>query len=73
MPKRVQIERDEDGVRAVLPADMIDRVGLGGRDELTAVETDHGILLTADDDLEETMELYQRVREKFSGAFRDLA
>lgn len=73
MLKRVRIERDEEGVRATLPQEMLDRLDIGENEELSAVETDRGILLTRDESVGQTLNLFQRVREKFDRALRELA
>lgn len=73
MVEKVRIRRHGDEVRASLPREMVERLGIRDGDELAAVETDRGILLTAVDRVENTMKLLERSGEKFDQAYRKLA
>jgi hypothetical protein len=74
MVRRITLKRTARGVDAELPQEMVERLAIGDHDELTAVETDRGILLTArGKDIEDTMRLFERVRQKYDRTFQQLA
>jgi putative addiction module antidote len=61
-------------IGATLPKEMVDRLNIREGDELTAVETSEGILLTPyDPDFEKSMAAYERGARKYRNALRDLA
>lgn len=61
-------------IGATLPREMVDRLRIEEGDELTAVETDRGILLTPyDPEFEEQMAAYERGARQYRNALRELA
>jgi putative addiction module antidote len=61
-------------VGTTLPREMVERLKVQPGDELFAVETEDGILLTPyDPDFERSMKLYERFGRKYRNALRELA
>ena len=59
---------------AVLPKDMVDRLHLGPGDQMFAVETERGILLTPyDPKFSKVMNAYRHVARKYRNALNELA
>lgn len=71
---KVTLNRTSDSVSLSLPSEMVERLNLGGRDEITAIETEGGVLLTThDDEIVQSLRLYERARQKYDKAFERLA
>lgn len=74
MRKQVTARKMGGSIGATLPKEMVDRLHIEEGDELTAVETPRGILLTPyDPDFEEQMEAYERGARRYRNALRELA
>lgn len=74
MRKQVTARKMGGSIGATLPKEMVDRLHIEEGDELTAVETARGILLTPyDPDFEEQMEAYERGARRYRNALRELA
>jgi putative addiction module antidote len=74
MVKRIITRRAGGSISATLPKDMMDRLNIGPGDELFAIETERGILLTPfDPDFERAMQVYERGAKKYRNALRELA
>lgn len=74
MLKQIRLRRSGGSVSATLPKEMVDRLNVAAGDELFAVETPDGILLTPYD--ETTARAIQLAREgarRYRGALRRLA
>lgn len=74
MLKQIRLRRAGGSVSATLPKEMVDRLNVAAGDELFAVETPDGILLTPYD--ETTARGIQLAREgarRYRGALRRLA
>ncbi len=74
MVRQVKLRRMGGSVGATLPKDLADRFHLEAGDEVMAVETAHGILLTPyDREVEEALELAAKAQKDYRGALRELA
>lgn len=74
MRKQVTARKMGGSIGATLPKEMVDRLHIEEGDELTAVETARGILLTPyDPEFEEQMDAYERGARKYRNALRELA
>lgn len=74
MHRKVTARKMGGSIGATLPKEMVDRLNIREGDELTAVETSEGILLTPyDPDFEKSMAAYERGARKYRNALRDLA
>jgi putative addiction module antidote len=74
MLKQIRLRRAGGSVSATLPKEMVDRLNVGAGDELFAVETDDGILLTPFDEATATAIQAARVgARKYRNALRRLA
>lgn len=74
MVKRIKLRQVGGSVGATLPKDMADRLHVGPGDEVFAVETEHGILLTPyDPTFEKAMAAYQRTAARYRNGLRELA
>lgn len=74
MVKRIITRRAGGSISATLPKDMMDRLNIGPGDELFAIETERGVLLTPfDPDFERAMQVYERGAKKYRNALRELA
>lgn len=74
MVRNVKLRRMGGSVGATLPRDMAERLRLAAGDEVLAVETANGILLTPyDTDVEEGLEIAAEVQKRYRKALRQLA
>jgi antitoxin MazE len=72
--KKVTVRQTGTSVSATIPKDMAERLHIDVGDELFAVETADGVLLTPyDPTLERAMTAYSRIAKRFRGAFRELS
>lgn len=74
MVKKIMLRQSGGSIAATLPKDMADRIHVSAGDEVFAVETDQGILLTPfDPTFEKAMTAYERTASKYRNALRELA
>jgi putative addiction module antidote len=74
MVRNVRLRKMGGSVGATLPRDLADRFRLEAGDEVMAVETAHGILLSPyDPEVEEGLAIAAATQKKFRNALRELA
>jgi putative addiction module antidote len=74
MVRNVKLRRMGGSVGATLPKDLADRFHLEPGDDVLAVETAHGILLSPyDPDVEEGLAIGAEVQKRYRNALRELA
>ena len=74
MVRSVKLRRMGGSVGATLPKDMAERLRLTAGDEVLAVETANGILLSPyDADVEEALAIAAEAQRRYRGALRELA
>ena len=74
MVRSVKLRRMGGSVGATLPKDMAERLHLEAGDEVLAVETANGILISPyDPDLEEALAIAVQAQKRYRGALRELA
>lgn len=74
MVRSVRLRRMGGSVGATLPKDMADRLHLEAGDEVLAVETANGILLSPyDPDVDEGLAIAVEAQKRYRGALRELA
>ncbi len=74
MVRSVKLRRMGGSVGATLPKDMAERLHLEVGDEVLAVETADGILLSPYDlDVEEGLTIAAEAQKRYQGALRELA
>ncbi len=74
MVRNVKLRRMGGSVGATLPKDMAERLHLEAGDDVLAVETTNGILLTPyDPDVEEGLALAATAQKQYRKALRELA
>jgi putative addiction module antidote len=74
MLKQVRLRRAGGSVSATLPKEMADRLNVGPGDEIFAIETSDGILLTPYEDATlREVESGRRVAKRYRNALRELA
>ena len=74
MVRNVRLRRMGGSVGATLPKDMAERFHLKAGDEVMAVETSHGILLSPyDPEVEEGLAIAAEAQKKYQNALRELA
>ena len=74
MVRSVKLRQMGGSVGATLPKDLADRFHLEAGDEVLAVETAHGILLTPyDPDVEEGLAVAAETQKRYQNALRELA
>ena len=74
MIKKVTMRKVGGSIGTTLPKDMVDRLRIRPGDEMFAVETEKGVLLTPyDPTFEKAMKLYARFSRKYRNALRELA
>lgn len=74
MIKKVTMRRVGGSIGTTLPKDMLERLRIHPGDEMFAVETDEGILLTPfDPTFDKAMKLYARFSRRYRNALRELA
>jgi putative addiction module antidote len=72
--RRQTLKKIGGSVATVLPKSMLDRFHLEAGDEVTVIETSHGLLITPfDPDFAEAMAAYRRASKKYRNALRQLA
>lgn len=73
MVRRVKLRRMGGSVGATLPKDLAERFHLQVGDEVFAVETADGILITPyDPDIEEGLAIAAEAQRRYQGALRNL-
>lgn len=74
MVKRIAMRRAGGSVTVTIPKDMAARYLMAAGDEVFAVETDRGILLTPfDPAFEKAMSVFERGAQRYRNALRELA
>jgi antitoxin MazE len=74
MVRKIRLRQVGGSIGATLPKDMADRLHVKPGDEMFAVETDRGILLTPyDPTFEKALAAYERTASKYRNALRELA
>jgi putative addiction module antidote len=74
MVRTLKIRQTGGSVSATIPKEMAERLQIEPGDEIFAVETDAGILLTPyDPAFAKTMKVYERGARKYRNALRALA
>ena len=74
MVRSVKLRRMGGSVGATLPKDMAERLRLSAGDEVLAVETANGILLSPyDADVEEGLAIGAEAQKRYRRALRELA
>ncbi len=74
MVRSVKLRRMGGSVGATLPKDMAERLRLAAGDDVLAIETANGILLTPyDPDVEEGLAIAVEAQKRYQGALRELA
>ena len=74
MVRSVKLRRMGGSVGATLPKDMAERLRLAAGDEVLAVETANGILLSPyDPDVEEGLAIAIEAQKRYQRALRELA
>ncbi|MYE71630.1 MAG: AbrB/MazE/SpoVT family DNA-binding domain-containing protein [Gemmatimonadetes bacterium] len=74
MVRSVKLRRMGGSVGATLPKDMAERLRLSAGDEVLAVETANGILLSPyDADVEEGLAIAAKAQKRYRRALRELA
>jgi putative addiction module antidote len=72
--RSVKLRKMGGSVGATLPKDLADRFHLEPGDDVLAVETSHGILLTPyDPDVEEGLAIAAATQKRYRNALRELA
>jgi len=74
MVRKITLRQVGGSIGATLPKDMADRLHVRPGDEVFAIETEQGILLTPyDPAFENAMAAYERTAAKYRNALRELA
>ncbi len=74
MPKSITLRRVGGSVGTTLPKEMVDRLDLAAGDQVLAVETEQGILLTPfTEELEAELDATRRAAKRYRAALRELA
>jgi putative addiction module antidote len=74
MVRSVKLRKMGGSVGATLPKDLADRFHLEAGDDVLAVETAHGILLTPyDPEVDEGLAIAAEVEKRYRNALRELA
>lgn len=74
MVKKVTMRKIGGSIGTTLPKDMLDRLHIQPGDELFAIETEEGIMLTPfDPNFDKAMKVYERFSRKYRNALRELA
>lgn len=74
MTRKVTLRQVGGSIGATLPKDMAERMHVTAGDEVFAIETERGILLTPyDPKFEKAMAAYRRTAGKYRNALRELS
>jgi len=72
--RKVTLRQVGGSIGATLPKDMADRLHIKAGDDVFAVETEQGILITPyDPTFDEAMAAYRRTASKYRNALRELS
>jgi putative addiction module antidote len=72
--KQLTLRQAGGSVSATLPKDMANRLRLEAGDQVLAIETDRGLLLTPyDPDAERALSVGEKAAKKYRNALRELA
>jgi putative addiction module antidote len=74
MVRKITLRQVGGSIGATLPKDMADRLHVRAGDEVFAVETDKGILITPyDPTFDRALAAYERTAAKYRNALRELS
>jgi putative addiction module antidote len=74
MVRKITLRQVGGSIGATLPKDMADRLHISAGDEVFAVETDKGILITPyDPTFDRALAAYERTAAKYRNALRELS
>ncbi len=74
MPKSITLRRVGGSVGTTLPKEMVDRLDLAAGDQVLAIETERGILLSPyTEELEGDLAATRRAAKRYRIALRELA
>ncbi|MGI9182550.1 MAG: AbrB/MazE/SpoVT family DNA-binding domain-containing protein [Longimicrobiaceae bacterium] len=74
MITKLTVRRVGGSLATTIPKELAERMHIAEGDELFAVETEGGVLLTPyDPEFERGMEAFEIVRKEYRNAFRELA
>lgn len=74
MTRGLKLRKAGGSIAATLPKDMAERLHLEAGDQVFAIETEHGILITPfDPDVEEALSIAAEVSGEYRNALRELA
>jgi antitoxin MazE len=74
MVKRIKLRQAGGSVTATLPKEMVDRLHLGAGDDVFAIETANGVLLTPyDPGFHDAMQAFGEVRREYRNTLKKLS
>lgn len=74
MVKKVTMRKIGGSIGTTLPKEMMDHLHIRPGDEMFAIETERGVLLTPfDPDFDRAMQAYERFSRKYRNALKELA
>ena len=74
MIRKVSLRRMGGSIGATIPKDIAERLHMEAGDEVFAIETEEGVLLTPfDPTFEKAMEAYERTASRYRNALRELS
>ena len=74
MVKKITLRQAGGSVTATLPKEMVERLHLGAGDQMYAIETANGVLLTPyDPDFHDAMKAFGEVRREYRNTLKKLS
>jgi putative addiction module antidote len=74
MNHKITLVSADESTNATLPREVMGDLGINDGESLYVVKTDAGVLLTSlDPELQESMEAFELLSEKYSNVLRELA
>jgi antitoxin MazE len=74
MATKLTLRKVGGSLATTIPKELAERLALKEGDQLFAIETEDGVLLTPyDPDFEEAMKAFTEIRREYRNAFRELA
>ena len=74
MATKLTLRKIGGSLGTTIPKELVEQMRVGEGDELFAIPTDGGVLLTPNDpDFEKAMAAFEIVRKEYRNAFRELA
>ena len=70
---RITLHKGQDGESGVLPAEVLERLGIEPGESVYTIDRPGGVLFTSDPNFDAAMQAFDRARTQYADTFRRLA